>query len=288
MKELTPEEKLEARFYEVGRRIAEFDPIHNSVHKIEYEVIVLKDQFSKYKTETILRTENLERINASLSNALNKINEKIDQLGNELSFGAEQNKKLSFRISQLERDRAIDVHISQEQDKKIADLHSSFTDQKSTNKNFFDQLYALMELVANLKDKVLDLPDYKDIIDLTRQDLQHTKTRQDSLFKEMKSEVAYIRNDVNEFVDKKYSYLDSVINSISQKLENHINSFPKVSSPDVVTKDSWASLLHQLDAMALDIKNALLKSSNNEMQNNLNLKKIENIQLILKQYELSK
>jgi hypothetical protein len=92
-------------------------------------------------------------------------------------------------------------------------------------------------------------------------------------------------NSISESIQMKHAHLLSQVeSSLSQAKSDISNSSDPSKALDVLRSD----FMKKVEGMALDTSNALLKSANSSQQILILEKKIENIFLILKKFELSK
>ena len=286
MKEL--EDKIELRFYEIGKRIAEFDQFRDTIIKTQSQLIDLKNEFSKFKSETILRGENLEKINSSLAVSLKSTQDKIDLLNNKIELLLQENKKTLSKAIDAENTGTMNGHIIQEQDKKIVSITNQISRQKKISEDLNGKICELIKCISDLQKKFSSLPDYEDMINTVRNEIHEIKTKADLNTKETNYAIQNNKLYIFDQISIKFNSLEEKIKEFSLKTENSINYFYKQDKQEFATKQNINEIKNQLDNLVLDVKNALLKAGNNEMQNNLNLKKLENIQLLLKHNEFSK
>jgi hypothetical protein len=80
---------------------------------------------------------------------------------------------------------------------------------------------------------------------------------------------------------------DAKIGFLKRELFDKIGNIPVLTIKEAIPESRITKIESQLEMIALDAKNAFLKSGNVDMQTQLHSKKIENIQLLLKQHELT-
>jgi hypothetical protein len=174
--------------------------------------------------------------------------------------------KLQHKNSISEQDRVRDLTIS----------HSVALSQLiESNAQHAKKIDALSKEHASLKEIInASISEVKSNIDKISSSVQEMPQ-----FNEWATKI-YIKvcNEINEKTKSFYTQLDQR----SQQLREQLASDP-------YTAESVKTILKkEMDDLSLDGKNAFIKSTNNTQQIQLLEKKIENINLILKKYELNK
>lgn len=115
-------------------------------------------------------------------------------------------------------------------------------------------------------------------------DFQNHKEDVKNLFEEylqIKSLLATIRE---EFARN----LTSTHSSLLKIIEDKVKILPDLLKSHKIHQSILDEFSQKIESISLDSRNAVLRANNNEIVTQINRKKIENIQLILKNYELNK
>lgn len=80
---------------------------------------------------------------------------------------------------------------------------------------------------------------------------------------------------------------------VNKTIDDKIDAIPKVELPpqvdvNAIVKESFNDMNSKLNDIKMDLENSSLKFSNNEMQTKVFEKKLENLSLLLKKYEITK
>lgn len=282
------DEEINARFYEFGRRIAEFDEVRediklfkNQIESISKSIQELKEKIKQEKEETEKITSHIQLNQNKSYSFLNNLLESIDSL-------KESQKDLTKNIQNLQV-------FSNSNDSKISELlknQKEIYSQIYNNKNYCSENYSTKESIKDFKDLFLNFS---------------TKSNSEvySIKEEIKKidKISEIQSIESSHIEKKFSVLESRIQSsissakvdiervFSSDLMNLREKISQIKIPSIdhlAEKSSFDSLTNQIQYASLDAKNALLKSGNLEVQYQINSKKLENISLILQKIELEK
>lgn len=186
--------------------------------------------------------------------------------------------------------------------KKISPIERSISDLKSLEitgsaikdlKNDLDELKKslIQEIDICKRNLYTYIEETKDAASCI-EDLKQSREKQEKSAKDIRDEC---RNLSSSFENFKNS-LDQEIRNAEARIKEKVEDITgKIKIPEMArftTKDDLEKLLSSfkstLELASLDAKNAFLKSSNSATQIELLTKKIENIQLLLKKYELDK
>lgn len=114
-------------------------------------------------------------------------------------------------------------------------------------------------------------------IDMQIQNLYGENEKTNGNFESLQSSIKLIDNKIGNFLNTCKKYTDDKICQVI---------FPDISQ--FILKEDVLKLQLSIDRMGIDAKNAYLKSSNNDQQITLINKKLETLQLLQKQSELSR
>lgn len=275
---------FEARFYEFGRRISEVGSVKIDLESLKKLVSSLSDKLDaslvKDKTEEIERSVSLisDRLNASESK-VSSLKSNIDEVG----------RFHSSRLSSLEDFKS--NHYALEA--------KHYEAEKNT-----DRLLQFSQgLHASLKDQESRFPDIHKILASHRESLEGQK----SDISQVKGSANAVRSELASHVTKTYELAASVMQRLddldgkisflksdyeSKFLEMKTLIDKKVSSivlPDVssfATMQSVEDHSHKVHLASLDAKNACAKSANVEVAIAVMQRKLDQILIQMKTYEL--
>ncbi len=177
--------------------------------------------------------------------------------------------------------------------------------------------------IVDLRQQITGLSSLKRDLDSHKEDLESFKQSTSSQIDNVRSvvqkffnETSALKSDVSRVTDFKATYeadrtamtaamkkaFDSVVSStkedssaiaskivsLQQEWGDKLSAIKVPDIKNVASSDRVAKIESQIESIALDAKNAFLKAGNVDMQTQLHNKKIENIQLLLKQHELTK
>ena len=147
----------------------------------------------------------------------------------------------------------------------------SATSQIENSKSYVQKF---LSEISNLKSDLVRALEFKGVYETDKQEIAQ------SFIKISEGLVANRNNAINLISER--------IESIKKEFVDKIAAIPIPEFKESIPESRIAKIESQLEMIALDAKNAFLKSGNVDMQSQLHQKKIENIQLLLKQHELNK
>ena len=286
---LTPEqrlEELERKYSVIQERIQTYNHVLVEFGNISSDLNAIKRSFLEMKKSI---SDSFELNNVDISNIRARISE-LCQLSakdhNSINEQAVLHKQTDDLLKTTSKANQHDIDVlhanvainAREQAKTAQSLYSLDKSLSDLNKFVLHQGQRLDNLSANhvdLKTKHENLrTDYQAKIDQLMSSFQEMPE-----FNEWATKI-YIKvcNEIND--KQKAFYLE--LDKRSQQLKEQLASDP-------YTAESVKRILkNEMDTMALDGKNAYLKAANAAQQIQLLEKKVENINLILKKYELNK
>ncbi len=282
------DELIDARFYELGRRIAEFDSIFTSIKKIEDSIKFLNDEIFKINNSAEIISNSVRGLSSKLfqsceenknesentNSKLLKINESISEVNINYSLLLKSSHQKDEFISVIKKDLFSVVESNCTNKKEIISINSSF-------KSILDKFNIHEKNFIKIEDDLNVFKTLNGKIDYVDERLETHKLIYYTSIDFIKTSISTNREELSKTFR---SFLDSEVNRLEQKI-----SKIKVPSIDhLAEKSQVEGLIHQIQGASLDAKNAFIKSGNVDIQNQLNSKKLETIQLTLKQIELSK
>ena len=284
-KPLSTEERLsnlERRLDVILQRIGYYDNVLEEFSKIKNHLLDINQQIkeanqknSSINSDIINNTNNTVRIKEYLDNKFLQIDKNIKDLNKNIKeldqFHIKNSSYLEEKISQLDKKPVYDqsaherISFLSEQNKEF---HKTINGINSEINRKTDPLNSKIEMISS---QILRLiTDREDVInrfnDFTRLNKDSSSKTSHSLKDEIATREGVLRCLINEKIDALREKLTSII-------------------PDKSLKEEMNK---KIDMVALDSSNAFLKSNNLSQQVIVLEKKIENINLLLKKYELNK
>jgi hypothetical protein len=286
---LTPEQRLEEverKFSVILERIqaydqvlTEFANIHSNLNFANQNYLTLESSLNE-KQEFL--NKSIENINSTLSNVIrnislitNMVNEQktlyeqsLNNLRNVCNQSTTGVDLVKTQVNNVNMDQIKIRNSYSALEKRLLDLEK-YLSQKYTQLDTFSQKHDMLEKDVKLNHSLL-----KTQIDQILSSFQEIPQ-----FNEWATKIHIkICNEINDKQKQFYYELDKR----SQQLKDQLASDPYTAeSVKKILKD-------EMDALAMDGKNAYIKASNAAQQIQMLEKKVENINLILKKYELSK
>lgn len=278
----------EERFYEYGKRIAAFDSVREDIKSLNQSISDLKASVSVLPSgfasafddiKSKLSDLNLKHLNAKQELESHKLDfERLKKshdaltaesvtVGSNTFANAQKLQSLASELQSLSLVKSSISANKQENQEFQTATAASITSLKSALKSFLDD-------INGLKSQFSSFSDVKDR-------LEGIKTEYSSLLKKVSDSSMSSQNALGKIMDDKYQ-------DLKKDFSDKLSSIKIPETKGFADEARVAKIESQLDSIALDAKNAYLKSNNVDMQNQLNAKKLENIQLLLKQHELMK
>lgn len=286
---LTPEQRLdelERKYSVIQERIQAYNQVLVEFANIRSDLNSNKKQISSLEKEL---EDWILRLKQIISEIISTVGQQSKNNGLVVSTLEEQ-KKAHQKLSDYIQERIGQLYRDSESFKfKVNNVESEHTNTRelSTNldRNFTAFNKAFQQQMGKINEEAFENSAFKTF---TRDALGALKIEIQQLlssFQEMPqfnewSTKIYIKvcNDINDKQKQFYYELDKR----SQQLKEQLASDP-------YTAESVKKILKgEMDALAMDGRNAYLKATNAAQQIQLLEKKVENINLILKKYELSK
>lgn len=286
---LSPEERLavvEQNYAVILERIqaydqvlAEFANISSDLNlhgqrlfKLEEKLNALDISLKANATQIATLSSNVQKAHDVLYGSLRKQGE----AHNELAKWSEENLGRLYRDSELHK---VQLH---NEDVERSKMRGFVLD---VDKGLCDVKEALLEAQRKIATMTNEAALFKKASKDSHDALRAHVTELLSSFKEMP--------EFNEWATKIYIKVCNEINDrqkqFYQELDRRSQQLKEQLASDPYTADSVKKILKDdIDALSLDGKNAYIKASNAAQQIQLLEKKVENINLILKKYELNK
>lgn len=278
--------ELEDRFKELGRRIAELDENKISSTECKQAISVLRFHIDDIKSFLLRKEDDTD----------------LEDLKQEMVASLQSKEDAKDKHSYL-----------LEKCSKALDLISSLQDRQGRVLSKIDDLSLSTSRIETIYRDVRSL---EASVGALRMDLSSVASESKSLFMSMNCRMDQFQKDLSSFLSS-HSDLSSQVQVIkdthrrdrdlciekigkidSDMHEKHAAAIDHVTQSiedlqvpkegDYVNQSDIELLKHKLEHLGLDMKNCSLKSSNMDLMFQRQQKLIENLQLSLKQYELSK
>lgn len=286
---LTPEQRLEEverKFNVIQERIQAYDQVLSEFKKINSDLNLIKESLDinkkNYHILNELLSERTEILNSQMI-TLHKNNESFNFHVNEQSkFNENISTRLGEECGKFYRDiELLKMHVS-----NVDVEHSKTRDVTDTLEK---SLSDLKKWFSSIKEEILNLTQQHLILK------SDTKTSHIEL-KSQIERLIYSFQEMPQFNEWATKIYIKVCNEINEKqkafyfeLDKRSQQLKEQLASDPYTADSVKKILKdEMDALAMDGKNAYLKATNATQQIQLLEKKVENINLILKKYELNR
>jgi len=278
----------DARFLEHGRRIADLNIVREDAKDLRKQIADTKTDLSKLCDSCV---DNSECVGVAFTDQDAK-QAKIMQQLDALAAALESNKAAQEQVksSQLQSRTAIRESLDKISDINmqlisLAPLKRDVEASKEEVKNFKQSVLAQIEAyrvqMTNLLNEIKSLKEeVAGLIDVNADLLSDKKDTLDAL-KALHEKT----DEISRVIELK---INSSVFSLKKEIADKIADIQIPDIKDLAAASRVAKIESQLEGISLDAKNAMLKSGNVDMQNQLNVKKLENIQLLLKQHELMK
>lgn len=280
--------RIDNRFAEHGKRIAEFDSIRAENKNLKAAITDLSEKHDKLAANLAAHSAALDKFAIAHKESAEHTISKIDGLASSLSALSNAHANTKVRILAAESSISSAANSITQHNAKINDLYAVRADlstskmdivgiketaSKNTS-NAASEMQKIASVVQDIKSSVLDLQRFKE---------QYSKDKQDisAAHKKLNDDIMSGRQNATDHI---VTQCQSLTNNMSEKIA-------AIKIPDIsglVSIERVSKIESQLIGFALDVKNALIKTSNLDIQTQLHNKKIENIQVQLKQHELTK
>jgi chromosome segregation ATPase len=277
----------EARFYEFGRRIASFDPMIA-------DLLAFKKDLEDVRKSIANSLQSIQNDLSSIKAAL-KSNEslhsdkssKLDEHSRGLSDIKALHDKSASKIIEL-NDRAnfhsAKIESLNNQSRHFIDVESQFNTHKKSSEAYSSEMASQ---IVSMKKKMENLSDIFCSFNVTLQKYQ-----------EFTNQYSKEKSDFKDSIDKFGITLQEIKASFSNdlyqkfyecliKCKDMVDSVKIPDTSKLAAQDSIDKMSSRVDFLSMDSKNALLKTSNLDMQNQIVSKKLDTVMTILQKYELS-
>lgn len=284
--------KNDDRLYEYGKRIAALASLIEDNKKIKDDLIVA---YAKIDNLSVALYGHIEDIKQSLitnKDSNNQLSQKIDTVNfslRSLKIDHDQTKSDVYNVITYNNANSNKISELNAQIKDLPAVKESLQVHKlatDTYKNTAtSQFSTLNESIAYLTNKVSNIRDeFNKSIEISSEFNKNNDIDKNKL----SLSVDNISNAITALRSELLSTIIANTDSLSNTIDSKVSTIKVPDVTNFVTKDRIDSLENQLHLVALDAKNAVLKLSNVDLQNQLTSKKLETTQLLLKQQELNK
>jgi prefoldin subunit 5 len=281
------DDKIEERFYNLGVRIAAYEEqvlaIKNNVESLFVSIQPIQETKKSVDDLSNCLSLTKKNINDYVSIFLDK-NTIFDKKISEIFDLENKLQEAVSYLSNFVKDLGEKLQKLEENSRCIENLCKQSDLQKNNYINLNQFVNVLSEEFSKNQNKfqigLQNLSSKHEIFDSKLQDLSNALVSLQEKIDLQNKSIEDVKNrSSKEFDDKLYQ----------QKIDFEKKLFEIKNATPVVEKESIAqSLVDNIELIKHDSENSLIKSSNNDMRINFLEKKIENIFLLLKQYELSK
>lgn len=286
---LSPEDRLavvEKNYAVILERIQAYDKVLEDFAIIKSDLRSQEDSLARLVIVLEDSQENAKKRIDGLINSINSLNSVYASLKGDVESDKKFNENLSQEFQSQGKDFQTDINLLKTH---LGDLAISQGDTKNWTSQLDNELKDVKKSISVAQDKLVNnsagflalekqLKDFEGVI----------KSQLDSLMNSFQNMPQF-----NEWATKIYI---KVCNEISDRqkefyheLDKRSQQLTKELASDPYTAESVKRMLREeIDNMSIDGKNAYIKATNASQQIQLLEKKVENINLILKKYELNK
>lgn len=288
---LTPEERLallEEKLPILIERIQAYDKVVDENSILNKKLATLQSVVDHLASRSVSLQKDIELHGVSRQNDTHTLFARIEESNRKILSIAQELS--SYEESSTSNDQAVSAHfvIVNDEMTQLASELVSKNDFKAFTLPLINDLNAIREQINRMA--TWKVEDDKNILEL-----QKTVSSQGASLKLLFDMVGGINTDFSQFPKSIKELDDKVTSMLNQRLMNfndRLNSRLEEVSNRLVPQgasiqDVKELLTAQLNSFKLDISNSILKTSNNTQQLNLVDKKIENIYLLLKKYDLN-
>lgn len=286
---LSPEDRLavvERNYAVILERIQSYD-----------QILV---EFSNINSDIQSAKQTLSKTDAQLAATAAVIKEKLDSLYTRIN---DIKKNQDLIISSLADQRVIQSqtseHLKNVNDALQHDIDVLHANDRQKQIQLTDHEKSLLVLEKSLSDLKKSVDSHSGRLHVAGFEHTMLKSTTDNAVSSLKEQVNHLLTSFqempqfNEWATKIYIKVCNEINdkqkAFYQELDKRSQQLQEKLASDPYTAESVKKILKsEMETLAMDGKNAYLKASNAAQQIQLLEKKVENVNLILKKYELSK
>lgn len=277
-------------------------------NQIEYMVAKFQDSITKF--ENLMQSHlDLTKDNENTKNIVSNLENKLSVLLNDFT---------SLIYSHTEKDKSqekINLEIKTLQEKQdklnefltkdIFEINKNLEDLKGKVTLFPKKIDELSNEIANVDSKYSDVPDkilkLDDPVNFCQTEINKLKNmilEDESLIKNINAlsnkneknildatkscnEMFYKHEELIKEIQNKQMFMSD---DFSKFIDQRISEIPKPVIPTI--EEINKSFLNDLESIRLDARNSILRTNNSETRINLAEKRIEQVQLLLKKYNL--
>jgi chromosome segregation ATPase len=278
----------DARFGAFGVRIAEFQSIREENKALKDSLVAANTKIDNLTSTLVSHAEATGKALAAHKDSDALVAQKIGDLSASIASLSNAHAQTRAYVSAIESAHSHTSDTVSQQNAKLdtlpairADLSVSKMDivgiKETASKQASNAASEIQKIAARIHELVSAISSLQAFKDQYAKDKQEISSAQ----KKLSDDIVLSRQNATDHI---VTQCQSLTNNMSEKIA-------AIKIPDiknVFPESRIAKIEAQLESIALDAKNAFLKSSNVDMQSQLHSKKIENIQLLLKQHELTK
>jgi hypothetical protein len=291
--------------------MAKEEEVSSLKKEFEEKVYYLGKRFAEVEAQMLQRFEEIQKRNLVQDGFIQTFNFSLSE---ETKFRNKERKEIQESQNRLEKTLDRQAKEGSQLDKRISSSENATSliySILAEHKKEIEEALKNARLVPEIKEKLQSLDEsgqkqssfLKDSI----KDGQSKFESISSLIKKIEYSIENNRKDISFLQEKCKHTLDAIDKfrfvfdrfssesvgemqllkqSVSELIKDSISKVKIPSTDTFASKQSLEEIKSLLESLKLDSQNAFLKANNCEMQNNLFEKKIQNLQLILKQKEL--
>ena len=278
------EEKVEERFQALSKRITDLDFVKELLKGVEKSIELFKEDVSSVKESFSFEKKEAEKKLDSIFKDLRGKEFSIEQLRSEdgickKDISTCKNDFLDLQ-GQIQSQREQLVSIIH----RLIGLEASKASFDSFKADMAKQVSLLKSTVDKTNAKVDSLPDFSQRVSSLEKESLELRKKIDDYKNELSLSIDHTKNYLNKEISELKYKISEEISRNRSLMEEKFSLLPDFSQ--FVKAHSFDKLAENIEILMLDSKNAMLKASNVDIQNQIQAKKIENLQLQLRNNEI--
>jgi len=280
--------EIQEKIYQLGQRIANFEDIATNYQESKsnlqslrsYVDVLLQriDDFDMQNKKNFCEVDQKIRSNelsdGFIRGGIAKLDDKHDSLKMSLDSHEDLLNEYEARLLELEKERSFNEGFRSDISSKMSYALNKLESIKYSFDSYEDSITKLnaqsLACCGSLNSICRDLTEFREID-------KCFKESYDNLAKEFQS----LNSSVSQYMNREFSRIQNEVDGKFTVNNQIMNAYPAALE---ALRDE---IKHELELTSLNGQTAVLKSGNGEKQIQLLEKKVENINLLLKKYELS-
>lgn len=276
---------FESRFHEFGRRIALLDTLRDEIKRIDILLDSLSNKLNKLLDSDKIKSEESKKTSSELIGSLTSFEDKLNVISVKMENSKATNERRLSDLEDFKKNHFVLEAKHNDSEGKIANL--------SFSRDFLQNKIQEMGKIHEESEKHIsthhhDLISLKNEISNIFNKISIFQTEKESMLMDVLSLSSLCRKIEKDAQERNISlrtFCEKAFADISDSFEKRLKAVVIPDISGLADKKRVEDLSRTLDLAALDAKNAFQKSTNNEMQNSLLSKKLENVQIFLKSQE---